>query len=192
MSYRLSRLPQRLLKHLLREKLLLALILVYVILAAVDYGFVFRSPFYVDLDSMSIIVSMLLISRSVEFSGLFSQLSVQLLSLARSPRLLAVVLILAAELSSAVLRNDTSLFIFLPFLLALSRVASIDVELMAVLVTIAANVGSSLTSHRQPSEYHYLGALRRGFFRVRGFYGAARRIRQLSLNRCCMPVFPED
>ena len=80
-----------------------------------------------------------------------------------------MVLILAVELSSAVLMNDTSLFIFLPFLLALSRVASIDVELMAVLVTIAANVGSSLTPIGNPQNIIIWGHYGVGFFEFAAF-----------------------
>ncbi len=136
---------------LIREKLLTILLILYLIICLLTLGRTLNLPKYVDFRTIALITSLLLVSRGIEASGIFTSLSIKILTLSRGslPTLFTFVILLTAA-SAALVMNDTSLFIYVPLVITLSRVLGVDRALLATLVTIAANVGSSLTPIGNP------------------------------------------
>ncbi len=136
---------------LIREKLLTILLILYLIICLLTLGRTLNPPKYVDFRTIALITSLLLVSRGIEASGIFTLLSIKMVTLSRGslPTLFTFVILLTAA-SAALVMNDTSLFIYVPLVITLSRVLGVDRALLATLVTIAANVGSSLTPIGNP------------------------------------------
>ncbi len=136
---------------LIKEKLLTILLILYLITCLLTSGNLLNLPKYVDFRAIALITSLLLVSRGIEASGVFTSLSIRLITLSRGslPTLITLIILITAS-SAALVMNDTSLFIYVPLVLTLSRVLGINKALLATLVTIAANVGSSLTPIGNP------------------------------------------
>ncbi|WP_088885803.1 SLC13 family permease [Thermococcus gorgonarius] len=104
-----------------------------------------------DWGGLSLITSLILVSRGLELSGAFGKLSLQIIALSRgSERRLAMILLPTIALSSAIIMNDTAMLIFIPFIVALSRLIEKDMTALVVFSAIAANVGSALTPIGNP------------------------------------------
>jgi len=128
--------------------LLTTLILVYVLLLILDPSFLYRSPSYVNLEAISLILSFMLVSKLMDISGVFSRVSTWILSLRDRKRI--ILLLITSELVAALLMNDTALFFLIPLVVTLYRITGDDPSDMLVLVTISANVGSALTPFGNP------------------------------------------
>jgi len=128
--------------------LLSTLILVYVLLLVLDPSFLYRSPSYVNLEAISLILSFMLVSKLMDVSGVFSRVSTWILSLGGRKRV--ILLLITSELVAALLMNDTALFFLIPLVVTLYRMTGGDPSDMLVLVTIGANVGSALTPFGNP------------------------------------------
>ncbi len=100
---------------------------------------------------MAVIVALLAVSRGIELSGIFSRVAPKVILASRgSPSRLMALITLAVSLSSAVIMNDTAMFVFVPLVVTISRLTGLD-RVKAVTVTaIAANVGSALTPIGNP------------------------------------------
>jgi len=136
---------------IIKEKLLTILIILYLITLVLTSGAVANLPKYVDFRAIALITSLLLISRGIESSGVFTLASIKLLTASRGS--LTNLLILTSLITAgtaALVMNDTSLFIYVPLVVTMSRLLGIDKALLATVVTIAANVGSSLTPIGNP------------------------------------------
>ena len=133
---------------LLREKLLSALILIYVILLSLDPSFLYRSIRYVNSETISLILSFMLVSKLMDLSGIFSKISSCILSMRGRKRF--ILLLITSELVAASLMNDTALFFLIPLVVTLHKMTGDDPSDMLVLVTISANVGSALTPFGNP------------------------------------------
>ncbi len=133
-----------------REKLFSLLVLTYVILLIIDNGLLFKTIHYINIDTLSLIVSLLLVSRGLEFSGFFSRVSKWVLEKSTGSVIkLYLLVIVFSALSSSIIMNDTSLFIFIPFIMTLSRYMG-RLDYLLVLTTVSANIGSSLTPIGNP------------------------------------------
>ncbi len=145
-----------------REKLLTILLILYVILLLYDREFLFKSTSYLEANTLSLIISLLLVSRGLEFSGFFSRVSKWILEASTgSIAKLSLLIVLSSAISSAIIMNDTSLFIFIPFIITLSRYTG-RLDYLLVITTISANIGSSLTPIGNPQniilwQYYELG-----------------------------------
>ena len=90
----------------------------------------------------------MLISKLLESSGAFSRISGRIISLSGWKMLL--LLLMVSELAAAILMNDTALFFVIPLIVTLSRVAKTDLLDLAIILTVAVNVGSALTPIGNP------------------------------------------
>ncbi len=134
-----------------KEKFFSFMIFLFIILTLINPSLIIKIPRFLDIDSLSIIISLLLISQTVEMSGILNMLSFTLLKILRiSERTLFAILLLTTEAVSAIFMNDTSLFIFIPFIISLSRNSSLDLVKSVIFITLAANIGSSLTPIGNP------------------------------------------
>jgi len=76
----------------------------YVAVTIASGGDTLNLPKYVDLNSILIIYSLMLISRSVELSGALTRVSLKLIALSRgSPRLVVAAVLLTSALTASVL-----------------------------------------------------------------------------------------
>ena len=60
------------------------------------------------------------------------------------------VLILVVTISSAVIMNDTAMFVYVPLIFTISKIAKIDLPKAVVAIALAANIGSALTPIGNP------------------------------------------
>ncbi len=141
----------RIASFLKREPFLSILILIYVALLLYDPSLIRRTPELIDYESIATILSFLIVSRGLEISGFFSKVAGKVVEFSRGSELrLLVLLIAVVTLSSTVIMNDNAIFVFVPLILTISRVADIELSKAVSLVAIAANVGSALTPFGNP------------------------------------------
>ncbi|CAD5244412.1 SLC13 family permease [Thermococcus camini] len=134
-----------------REWFLSLLLVLYIVLTLNDPSLLRRTPSLIDWESLTLITSLILVSKGLELSGIFTRLSIRLISLSGgSERKLMLLLIPTVALSSAVIMNDTAMLVFIPLVVITSRLAGIDTARAVTLSAIAANVGSSLTPIGNP------------------------------------------
>ncbi len=100
---------------------------------------------------MAVIIALLTVSRGIELSGAFSRAAPKIiLASGGSPTKLMTLITLIVALSSAVIMNDTAMFIFVPLVVTISRLTRTDKAKAVVMTAIAANVGSALTPIGNP------------------------------------------
>ncbi|WP_232460755.1 SLC13 family permease [Thermococcus barossii] len=134
-----------------REWFLTALLLLYLVLVLHDPTLPGRTPGLVDWRSLVLITSLILLSKGLELSGVFTRLSIRLISLSGgSERKLMLLLIPIIALSSAVIMNDTAMLVFIPLVVITARLAGINTARAVTISAIAANVGSALTPIGNP------------------------------------------
>ncbi|NPA47692.1 MAG: anion transporter [Thermococci archaeon] len=110
-----------------------------------------NTPHLVDWRSLSLITALIMTSKGLELSGIFSRLAPGIVERAggSEKRLMLYILPIIA-LSSAVIMNDTAMLVFIPLVVATAEVAGINVARAVTLSAIAANVGSALTPIGNP------------------------------------------
>ncbi|MFA4718901.1 SLC13 family permease [Pyrococcus kukulkanii] len=134
-----------------REWFLSTLIVMYLVLTIVDRGYPRKSLRLVDWESLALITALIITSKGLELSGIFTRLAIKLITLSRgSERKLVMILLPIIAFSSALIMNDTAILIFTPLVVVTGRIAGIDVPRSVALSAIAANVGSSLTPIGNP------------------------------------------
>ncbi|WP_226996616.1 SLC13 family permease [Thermococcus sp. 5-4] len=134
-----------------REWFLTVLLVLYLVLVLNDPSLPGRTPDLVDWRSLALITSLILVSKGLELSGIFTRLSIGLISLSGgSERKLMLLLIPIIALSSAVIMNDTAMLVFIPLVVITARLAGINTARAVTLSAIAANVGSALTPIGNP------------------------------------------
>ncbi len=134
-----------------KELLLTTLLILYAILTFLDPSLIKRSLNLIDWGSLSTIISLFIISRGLELSGLFGKIAPKIVSFSKGSEVKLLILIaLISALSSTVIMNDTAIFIFVPLALTISRIAEIDIAKIVTIIAIAANVGSALTPIGNP------------------------------------------
>ncbi len=174
----------------------------FLVLSLLDIGFPLRSLRYINFEAISLIISFMLVSKLLNISGAFSKLSSWILL--RGGRSALILILLASELSAAILMNDTSLFFMIPLVIALSRISEGKLQDLAVLVTIAANIGSALTPFGNPQNIiiwsHYLITLHDFVLEMLPFFLISTGIlllfailmRRLGLKRVRIPTIRLD
>ncbi len=135
---------------LVGEKLFSILLFLYIGLLVVDPSLFPRTLSYLNVNALSTILALMLVSHGLEFSGFFNRLTLWVLNVSKGSIVkLYLLVIFFSALVSAIIMNDTALFIFAPFVVSLSRYLG-DVGYLLVLTTISANIGSSLTPIGNP------------------------------------------
>ena len=134
-----------------REWFLTALLALYLVLFSLDHKLLARTPFLVDWKSLSLITALILTSKGLELSGVFSRLAPKLVELSHgSERRLVLYLVPIVVTSSAIIMNDTAMLVFVPLVIATADIARINVSRAVTMLAIAANVGSALTPIGNP------------------------------------------
>lgn len=158
-------------EYLRREKFLFLLILLFLILSILDQSLPGRSLGLVDYESLAAITSFFVVSRGLELSGIFSRVARKIVTLSGNSEFRVLcMLVVAVFLSSAVIMNDTAIFVFVPIALALSRASKVDLPKTVTLVALAANAGSALSPLGNPqniiiwrtyrlSIWHFVGSM---------------------------------
>ncbi len=97
------------------------------------------------------IVSLFVVSRGLELSGIFGRFANAIVRISGDSEFkLLSLLVLIVSLSSAVIMNDTAMFVFVPFVLTISKIAEIDLPKAVTSIALAANIGSALTPIGNP------------------------------------------
>jgi Na+/H+ antiporter NhaD/arsenite permease-like protein len=99
----------------------------------------------IDLDVLVFLLGLMILVGHLELGGFFEAAAVWMLGVARTPRILLVLVVLGSGLLSALFVNDTVCLVFTPILVA--ALAPLEIRLTPYLVGLAtgANVGSALT-----------------------------------------------
>lgn len=161
--------------ELLREEKLFTILLISALfLFIIDPSLGGRLPQLLKIDTLSAIISFLLISHLMELSGLFNRVILKLSRYRLSDRGFMLLYTLIVSLTAALIMNDTSLFIFTPFIIITAKTMKIDLEKSIVFTCIAANLGSALTPFGNPQNIiiwkHYHITLLTFLFTMTPFY----------------------
>ncbi len=127
------------------------MLFLYAGLVLIDRSLLERTPDLVDWGSLSLITALIITSKGLELSGVFNRLAPRLVKRANgSSRRLLLLLLPTIALSSALVMNDTAMLVFIPLVVALSRLSGMNKARAVTLSAIAANVGSALTPIGNP------------------------------------------
>ncbi len=125
--------------------------MLYLALVILDSSLLRRTPKLVDWESLSVITAIIMASKGLELSGIFSKLAPRLIQAANhSERRLMLLFILTISLSSMFIMNDTAMLVFIPLVVVTSEIARVDTARAVTFSAIAANVGSALTPIGNP------------------------------------------
>ncbi len=142
---------ERIITFFKKEKFLTILLILYIIVTILTRGRTLNIVRYVDWNSIFTIMSILLVSKGLELSGLFTDVSLKLINISRgSPTRLIILIILVSALSATVLTNDVSLFIYVPIAIEISKKLNIDLAFLLTILAISVNIGSALTPIGNP------------------------------------------
>ncbi len=142
---------ERIITFFKKEKFLTILLVLYIIVTILTRGRTLNIVRYVDWNSIFTIMSILLVSKGLELSGLFTDVSLKLINISRgSPTRLIILIILVSALSATVLTNDVSLFIYVPIAVEISKKLNIDPAFLLTILAISVNIGSALTPIGNP------------------------------------------
>lgn len=132
---------------------------------------------YPDYRTLALLFCLMIVVAGFQSLGVFALLGRTLLRMARSVRRLSLMMVALCFFCSMVITNDVTLITFVPFTMLVFRMIDRPERLvrLVVLETVAANLGSMATPHRQPAEslpLHILrnlhGAIRAGGAALRG------------------------
>lgn len=140
----------RLLGHLARDRLLLALLALFpmvLFLAPTPPKELHR---LVDWKTIAALAGLMVLSRGLEVSGAIDRAGRWVLARLRNLRALAVASVLFAALLSAVVTNDVALFVTVPLTLGLARMVSLPVGRLVIFQALAVNAGSTLSPVGNP------------------------------------------
>jgi Na+/H+ antiporter NhaD/arsenite permease-like protein len=107
-------------------------------------------PGFLDIDTLVLLFSMMIINSNLRLAGFFKLTGVYLLRLTRKPRVFLLIEIIVVGVLSALFLNDTICIMFTPFLLEL--LIAIDRNPIPYLIALAtsANIGSVATLTGNP------------------------------------------
>lgn len=105
---------------------------------------------HVDWKVIASLFALMLIVKGLEESGLLETISTSLLRRSTSTRMVLMVITLLSFFISMFLTNDVAILTFLPLLYSLAKKSDLNIVVGAVLITIAANLGSAATPLGNP------------------------------------------
>ncbi len=111
---------------------------------------------YIDWDTLALLFSLMAVMKGFQDAGVFVCLAGRLLRLASTTRSMMLLLVFLPFAFSMVITNDVALITFIPFGMTVLRLAGQERLLvpMAVLQTVAANLGSMLTPMGNPQNLY--------------------------------------
>jgi len=133
-----------------REPVLMALIVALVALQA-GYPRAWASlPALIDTQTIMTLAGLLVLTGALEHAGILNRVAHRLVHHVHSERSLALALVALAAGLSTLLTNDVALFVVIPLLLTLQRLAPLPVRRLAIFTALAVNAGSVLTPFGNP------------------------------------------
>lgn len=111
---------------------------------------------YVDTRTLILLFCLMLVMAGLKHLGVFQFIGGRLLSMVKSERGLALILIFLCFFSSMLITNDVALITFVPFGILILNMAQrpVLINRTVVLMTIAANLGSMLTPIGNPQNLY--------------------------------------
>jgi len=100
---------------------------------------------FLDLDTLTLLFSMMVINANLQLSGFFKLAGSTLLRVARTPRALLAVEILLSGVLSALFLNDTICLMFTPLILQVTLSAKRNPIPYLIALATATNIGSTAT-----------------------------------------------
>ena len=104
----------------------------------------------IDLGTIALLLAMMLLVANLRIAGFFTAAGARILGVARSPRSLLALVILASGLLSALFLNDTICLMLTPLVAELAIRSERDPLPYLIAVAVAANVGSCATMIGNP------------------------------------------
>ncbi len=131
------------------------MITLFIAISIVDRSFPEKFPRLVNWNVIFTLSSLFIVCRALELSGFFDRISRRILGKGKLCyfSLLASITSLSAVIS-AIMMNDTALFVSIPFLLSLSKASDVELPLGTVAVAMAVNVGSALSPIGNPQNIY--------------------------------------
>jgi len=133
-----------------RDYLLWTLLSVFVLFSTLHPVRLAEYPGLVDWPTIATLTGLLLITAGIEESGVLHALAVRILRVVPDERRLALFLLVASALLSALLTNDIALFIVVPLTLSLRQHVVLPVGRLVIFEAFAVNTGSMLTPIGNP------------------------------------------
>ena len=115
---------------------------------------------YIDFRTLALLYCLMTVVAGLRQAGLFDYLAQTVCERSGTLRLLSVLLVLLCFFSSMLITNDVALLTFVPFAVIVLGMAKLDGHLIriAVLQTVAANLGSMLTPVGNPQNLYLYSA----------------------------------
>lgn len=99
----------------------------------------------IDFNTIALLLGMMILVSALKVVGFFDLLAAKALSLARTPRHLLLVVIVATAVSSAVLVNDAVVLLFTPVVIQACRARKVNPVPYLIAEAMASNIGSAAT-----------------------------------------------
>ncbi len=135
---------------ILRHKLVSVLLLLLSLLIICNPCEIYRIHSYIDVESLSVIISLLLISKALIISGYTGRILYYLSKVSFKYRIL--VLTITAYIISVFITNDGAIILFAPLIVSLLELMNIDERFPIILVIVAANMGSIILPIGNPQD----------------------------------------
>ncbi|HET9819891.1 MAG TPA: SLC13 family permease [Rhodanobacteraceae bacterium] len=156
--------PNPFLHRVLRDRLLLALLLLTLVLAIIDP----RPPrdwlHWLDLPTVAGLASLLILAEGVRTSGHLQRFALGLIARLHDIRTLAFLLVGLSAALASVLTNDVALFLVVPLTLAIDRIARIPRQRLVIFEALAVNAGSTFSPIGNPQNLLLWQHSELGFF----------------------------
>ncbi|NPA99177.1 MAG: hypothetical protein GXO43_07340 [Crenarchaeota archaeon] len=138
---------------LVREKLLVLLLAIFIAFIVFDHSLVERIPSYVNLDAIIVITSLLVISRCLHVSGLTNRIAAKILGrTGGSPRSTLFYILLITYLLAPLIMNDGAIFVVVPLVMVIAELSGHEEALLVTLVAVSANMASIILPIGNPQD----------------------------------------
>ena len=125
---------------------------------------------YIDWDTLALLFSLMAVMKGFQQEGLFEYVASDLLQSTATTRSMMAVLVFLPFFCSMVITNDVSLITFVPFAIAVLRLARQETLVVPLIAmqTLAANLGSMLTPMGNPQNLYLYSRSGMGFLELCG------------------------
>jgi len=105
---------------------------------------------FIDIDTIILLFSMMIINANLRFSGFFQLAAHKVIRISRSPKMLLLSTIFLSSLLSAIFLNDTICLILTPFIIEITKSLKRNPIPYLIALATAANIGSVATLTGNP------------------------------------------
>lgn len=134
---------------------------------------------YIDFKVIVCLFELMIFVKAIEKYGIIDYLSAKIMSLCRNQRRLVQAISVVSFFVSMFITNDIAIFTLIPILIVISKNVHYPLTFSCVLVTVAANLGSSITPIGNPQNLFMYSFYRMNFF---DFFSMALPLFLLSLS----------